>query len=158
MAATPPRESLENNEPKTPPHTTTQIQPPTPTVPSNAASQPYTSTHVFRTEAIKTMYQEITGKVLGPMPLKDFLNEFVPAAQGPAPVPNPEALEKLRVANTEYAMYEPFVSDSIIFSPFLSLISFSRSKLSSHVAPRCISVIPITFRSKPTSRGTLNPI
>ena len=129
MAATPPRESLENNEPKTPPHTTTQLQPPTPTVPSNAASQPYTSNHINRGEGIQTMWQEITGKVLGPMPLKEFLNEFLPVARGRgargrATAPDPKLLKQMGNSNSEPAMYDLFVSGSIIFSPFLFLICF----------------------------------
>jgi hypothetical protein len=105
----PPREGLGTNEPKTPPRPTTNLQPPTPIVPKSATSQPYTSTHAERQENMSIMWQEISRKILGPMPPASFLEMFLPEAKNSKPAFNKEALDKMMNVKGEIQMYELFV-------------------------------------------------
>ena len=101
------------NSPVTPPRTTEslKIHPPTPTVPRNAASHPYTSTHVERDENETIMWHEISGKAVGAMPWPLFCHEFLPAAAIPAPAVSQYYLKKMTDASSEIAMYNHFVSN-----------------------------------------------
>jgi len=117
--ATPSRAGLGTDVPKTPPRTTTTLQPPTPVVAKTASSQPYTSTHAERDENITNMWHEISGKVVGPMPANIFLQHFVPPAASPAPGFDKDELDKLMEVKAETRMYDHFVSDRYHRSSFL---------------------------------------
>jgi hypothetical protein len=97
-------------EPHTPPQAAVLAEFPTPTVPNNATGQNYVSDHIGRDENYQILSKEISGKVLGPMPPQEFLKKFLPVAEPAASVINLTQLQTMTDANTEVAMYEPFVS------------------------------------------------
>ena len=130
--------SVECSEPHTPPRGVTVItEPPTPTVPNNATGQNYASDHVRREENYQILSKEISGKVVGPMPPTEFMEEFL-SESSHAPEYDRTGLTAMISAPTEVAMYEPFVSYLVKISFFLfDLIVLPRSMHSSPAVPNC---------------------
>ena len=117
--ATPSRAGLGTDVPKTPPRTTTTLQPPTPVAVKTASSQPYTSTHAERDENITNMWHEISGKIVGPMPANIFLQKFVSPAASLAPGFDKDELDELMEVKVETRMYDHIVNNRYHCSSFL---------------------------------------
>ena len=110
--------------PTTPPRVVANLQPPTPIVAKSATSEPFASTPSDRKQNIDSMWREISGRIVGPMPAEEFSRKFLTPAHSPAPAFNAKELNKMMKAKGELPMYSPFVSDFCDFSCsfFLSLI------------------------------------
>ncbi|KAF8512354.1 hypothetical protein BU17DRAFT_96330 [Hysterangium stoloniferum] len=91
----------------------------TPILKKESTSQVYSSWHVGRDERITTMLHEISGRVVGPIRVEDFLNEYLPKVPEPCPKCTTETGQKHRTfsaSKSEFAMYKPW------FCPNLELV------------------------------------
>ena len=102
--------------PTTPPRVVANLQPPTPIVAKSATSEPFASTPSDRKQNIDSMWREISGKIVGPMPAGEFFRVFLTPVPSPAPAFNAKELNKMMKAKGELSMYSPFVSDFCHFS------------------------------------------
>ena len=101
----PPASGSIEPEPHTPPRAaTTQAEHPTPTMPNNVTGQNYVSD---QDENHHILSKEISGKVPGPMPATEFLDNFLPKSTNLGATP---AFRSMMDTTTEISMYKPFVS------------------------------------------------
>ena len=78
--------SLHDDEglPTTPPNIDTNVPPEgTPLTGKHASSLPFTSTHILRDERVTAMRFEISGRVVGPVPAREFLDRYLPGENTP---------------------------------------------------------------------------
>jgi hypothetical protein len=60
----------------------------TPIVPKTTGSLPHSSSPVERDEFYQQLAHETRGRFVGPMPLQDFMNHYLPPRLGDAPMPS----------------------------------------------------------------------
>ncbi|KAF8889853.1 hypothetical protein BD779DRAFT_1519293 [Infundibulicybe gibba] len=92
---------------------------------SSSISQPFTSQHLQRDEKVTAMYKEITRKVVGPMPVTEFISEFLPEPIADTPwsdAASPKAFEAVRNASSEVQMYPLWIKATAPFCPDLELV------------------------------------
>lgn len=84
----------------------------TPMVDKQSASACFTSGAEERDPRLILMGSEVTGKIIGPMPANDFLEEFLPAPRTKLQSLQTYQIETRKVAKSkeEKDMYDPFVS------------------------------------------------
>lgn len=87
----------------------------TPMVPKQSASSCFTSSPDERDPRLILMGGEIMNKVIGPMPVQEFLKEFLPVSDAKLPSLRTyqNAITKVSNSQNEKEMYSPFVSTLI---------------------------------------------
>ncbi|KAG2088560.1 uncharacterized protein F5147DRAFT_658678 [Suillus discolor] len=118
--------------PQTPTRSTAQdLQPgllvdDTPVKRSCSTMQPYTTNTRCRDTTLNAMGNEIRGHLVGPMPVEQFLEEFLPPSTIPDYQPltsfSDGAFESTLSAAHETKAYEPFINTMTSFAPGLSFI------------------------------------
>ncbi|KAH9486317.1 hypothetical protein JR316_0000381 [Psilocybe cubensis] len=94
----------------TPPNSSTlpEVQG-TPVVHKRAGMTPHAAEDAKRAQNFESFRRDISGKIIGPMPVKDFLKNFLPSDSNPVAVPDASHLDKVNKAKTESEMYNPFI-------------------------------------------------
>lgn len=72
--------------PTTPPNIDTDLNVPpegTPLTGKHASSLPFTSTHILRDERVTAMRFEISGRIVGPVLAREFLDRYLPGENAP---------------------------------------------------------------------------
>ncbi|KAG2089146.1 uncharacterized protein F5147DRAFT_658498 [Suillus discolor] len=112
---------------------------------SCSTMQPYTTNTRCRDTTLNAMGKEMKGCLVGPMPVEQFLKEFLP----PSAIPNYEpltfsdgAFESTLSALHETKAYEPFIDTMSSFAPGLSFID-------THNHPDTTNCKSFTFQIKP---------
>ncbi|KAG2095105.1 uncharacterized protein F5147DRAFT_778800 [Suillus discolor] len=117
----------------------------TPIKRSCSTMQPFTTNTRCRHTTLNAMGKEMKGCLVGPMPVEQFLEEFLP----PSVIPNYEPLtfsdgtfESTLSALHEMKAYEPFIDTMSSFAPGLSFIN-------THNHPDTTNCKSFTFQIKP---------
>ncbi|KAF8525572.1 hypothetical protein BU17DRAFT_83853 [Hysterangium stoloniferum] len=126
-----------NTLPTTSPHDLRQKTPPpgptadstklsaTPILKKESTSQMFSSMHEARDKRITAMSNEISGRIVGPVKVEDFLSQYLPKAPNPCPKITASTLEKHKSFNeskSEFAMYKPWINFMTPFCPNLDLV------------------------------------
>ncbi|KAF8518562.1 hypothetical protein BU17DRAFT_66398 [Hysterangium stoloniferum] len=98
----------------------------TPILKKESTSQVYSSWHVARDERITVMWHEISGRVVGPVRVGDFLNRYLPKAPKPCPNHHTNKTEKKHTtfsgSKREVDMYKSWIDLVGRFCPNLELV------------------------------------
>ncbi|KAF8500704.1 hypothetical protein BU17DRAFT_72035, partial [Hysterangium stoloniferum] len=97
----------------------------TPILKKDSTSQIYSSTHRARDERITAMSREIYGRIVGPVKVDHFLNQYLPKAPNPCPKITAETQAKHKSfseSSSEFAMYKPWINFMSPFCPNLDLV------------------------------------
>jgi hypothetical protein len=84
----------------------------TPILKKESTSQVFSSMHLGRDERITAMSKEISGRIIGPVKVEDFLSQYLPQAPTACPSITAETLQKYKSfseSSSEFAMYKPWV-------------------------------------------------
>lgn len=82
----------------------------TPIAANRSGMQVHASANQDRQDTFESFRCDISGKIIGPMPVKDFLKTFLPSDSAPVACPETKMLEEVNKAPKETEMYAPFVS------------------------------------------------
>jgi hypothetical protein len=74
-----------------------------------SGANPFTSLHCERDYRMQELGQEINSKFVGPMPVMEFLDKFLPSSQNPYHMSKEDYLKKAADADAETKMYSPLV-------------------------------------------------
>jgi hypothetical protein len=84
----------------------------TPILKKESTSQVFSSMHLGRDERITAMSKEISGRIVGPVKVENFLNQYLPKAPTACPKITAETLQRYKSfseSSSEFAMYKPWV-------------------------------------------------
>lgn len=99
--------------PTTPPTITLQVAQSTPIKGGIATIEPFTTTHKFRIESCAALADEMSKYLVGPMPARQFLDDFLPTEEIPdyhVSMFDPGCYDSTVNAENERLAYDPFVS------------------------------------------------
>jgi hypothetical protein len=74
---------------------------------------PFTTTQIYRVGTVAALAREIKIYIIGPMPVADFLDVFLPSKDRRSERLRTGAYNNTVGLSTELEMYDPFVSPSI---------------------------------------------
>ncbi|KAF8488112.1 hypothetical protein BU17DRAFT_104381 [Hysterangium stoloniferum] len=123
----------------------------TPILKKESTSQVYSSWHVARDERITVMWHEISGRVVGPVRVGDFLNRYLPKAPKPCPNHHTNKTEKKHTtfsgSKREVDMYKSWIDLVGRFCPNLELVDAHSTPAvdfgGKQVKPDIQSILPI---------------
>ncbi|KAF8526893.1 hypothetical protein BU17DRAFT_61871 [Hysterangium stoloniferum] len=116
--------------PKTPPSSTSDHTKlgGTPILKKESTSQIFSSNHLARDARITTMSQEISGRVVGPVKVEDFLCQYLRRAPNPCLRITAKTYKSFSESSSEFVMYRPWINLMKPFCPYLELMD-------THVTP-----------------------